>query len=162
MHAVYLLTGSNMGDRAQQLSEAIRLLNIHAGSVVQQSSVYQTEAWGKEGLPAHLNQALLLNTSLEPSALLKVIHEIEASLGRIRTEKWGVRMIDIDIIFFGDTIINQPDLIIPHPLMQERNFVLLPLCELAPDFIHPLFKKPLKVLLQQSSDTLKAEKVVFV
>jgi 2-amino-4-hydroxy-6-hydroxymethyldihydropteridine diphosphokinase len=160
MYSVFLLTGSNLGDREAQLVKAIQALEANVGIVQQQSHVFETEAWGKEGLPAHLNQAILIETSLEPLQLLQAIHVIEATLGRVRQDKWGIRAIDIDIIYFENQIINLPELVIPHPLMQERNFVLAPLCEIAPDMLHPVFGISNKALLHQSSDMLSAIQVM--
>jgi len=154
MHSVYLLTGSNLGNRLQQLQKAETELATYAGTILQTSSIFETEAWGKEGLPSHLNQAIHLSTHLSPTDLLKVIHSIEENLGRVRQEKWGVRMIDIDIIYFNNQIIDFPHLQIPHPLVQERNFALAPLSQLAPDFVHPVFNKTNLQLLQQSTDHL--------
>lgn len=159
MHAAYLLTGSNLGNRKALLQNAIRELSINVGEVVQTSSIFETEAWGQEGLPAHLNQALLINTALEPLALLEMIHEIEERLGRVRKEKWGVRVIDIDIIYFDHQIIDLPNLQIPHPLVQERNFALAPLSELAPGFIHPVLGKTNRELLQVSNDALEYKRL---
>lgn len=156
MHPVFLLTGSNLGNREEQLSRAILELEANVGTVIKKSAVFETEAWGKEGLPSHLNQALLIETPLTPLALLQSIQTIEERLGRVRQEKWGVRVIDIDIIYFGNQIIALPELTVPHPLMQERNFVLAPLCEIAPDFLHPVLLKTNLQLLQQSHDHLKA------
>lgn len=159
MYQVYLLTGSNQGDRKAQLAAAIEALEQYAGRVLLASPLYETEAWGVEGLPAHLNQALLLETMLEPEALLDAIHLIEAALGRVRQEKWGIRAIDIDIIYFEDRILSLPRLSIPHPLMQDRNFVLYPLADIAPDFRHPVLKHTTKVLLAQSRDPLKVTRL---
>lgn len=156
MHSVYLLTGSNQGDRAAQLNRVLEELSGQAGEVILVSQVYETEAWGVEGLPAHFNQAVLLETALEPLDLLEVLQQIENKLGRVRQERWGVRAVDIDIIYFDDKIINLPQLVVPHPLMQQRNFVLVPLAEIAPDHIHPVFQKTNAVLLQESPDTLNA------
>lgn len=160
MHSVYLLTGSNQGNRKEQLKQSITELELHAGTIVKASAMYETEAWGIEGLPAHLNQALLLQTRLAPVQLLSVIHDIENKLGRIRQQKWGVRAIDIDIIYFDDLILELPQLVIPHPLMQQRNFVLAPLAEIAPDFIHPILQKTNKQLLEISEDKLAARPAV--
>jgi 2-amino-4-hydroxy-6-hydroxymethyldihydropteridine diphosphokinase len=160
MHSVYLLTGSNQGNRKEQLEQSIAELELHAGTIVKASAMYETEAWGIEGLPAHLNQALLLQTKLNPTELLSVIHNIENKLGRIRQQKWGVRAIDIDIIYFDDIILNLPQLAIPHPLMQQRNFVLAPLAEIAPDFVHPILLKTNKRLLEISEDKLAARPAV--
>lgn len=160
MHSVYLLTGSNQGNRKEQLEQSITELELHAGTVVKASAMYETEAWGIEGLPAHLNQALLLQTKLNPTELLSVIHSIENKLGRIRQQKWGVRAIDIDIIYFDRIILDLPQLVIPHPLMQQRNFVLAPLAEIAPDFVHPILLKTNKQLLEISEDKLAARPTV--
>lgn len=160
MHSVYLLTGSNLGNRLEQLQKAVQALEQHAGVIENASSIFETEAWGKEGLPSHLNQALHLKTILSPPDLLKEIHLIEENLGRVRQEKWGVRMIDIDIIYFDHLVITSPTLQIPHPLMAMRNFVLQPLCEIAPDFIHPVLMKTNKELLRLSTDHLSAK--IFV
>ena len=154
LHDVYLLTGSNLGDRREQLVLAVAEMEQHAGSIVRTSRIYETEAWGLEGLPAHLNQALLLRTKLEPLPLLYVLQEIEHRLGRVRQQRWGVRAIDIDIIYYDDLVLNLPQLSIPHPLMQERNFVLAPLAELAPDGMHPVLHQTNAALLQQSADKL--------
>lgn len=159
MNIVYLLTGSNQGDRARQLSLCCEALQKEAGRIVMSSAVYETEAWGIEGLPAHLNQALCLHTGLSPLELLKVIQELELRLGRKRVEKWGVRSIDIDIIYFNNDIVQLPELIIPHPLLQERNFVLTPLCEIAPDFVHPVLLKTNKELEQMSPDKLRVSRI---
>lgn len=160
MHSVYLLTGSNQGNRKEQLEQSISELKLHAGSIVKASAMYETEAWGIEGLPAHLNQALLLQTKLNPTELLSVIHEIENKLGRVRQQKWGVRAIDIDIIYFDNIILDLPQLVIPHPLMQQRNFVLAPLAEIAPDFVHPILLQTNKQLLEISEDKLAAKPAV--
>lgn len=154
MYAVYLLTGSNLGQREAQLHRCNQALEQYAGTIAQASGIYETEAWGIEGLPAHLNQALLLHTTLEPLQLLDVIHRIENDLGRVRDQKWGVRAIDIDIVYFDNMILDLPQLIIPHPYLHKRNFVLAPLVAIAPDFIHPVFGKTNAQLLSQSEDRL--------
>ncbi|MFA6058030.1 MAG: 2-amino-4-hydroxy-6-hydroxymethyldihydropteridine diphosphokinase [Taibaiella sp.] len=160
MHSVYLLTGSNQGNRKEQLEQSIAELELHAGTIVKASAMYETEAWGIEGLPAHLNQALLLQTKLNPTELLSVIHKIENKLGRVRQQKWGVRAIDIDIIYFDNIILDLPQLAIPHPLMQQRNFVLAPLAEISPDFVHPILLQTNKQLLEISEDKLAAKPAV--
>lgn len=159
MNLVYLLIGSNEGDRLNQLTLACQLLAEKAGTLINHSSIFETASWGIEDLPPHYNQALLLQTKMNAEDLLKLIHEIEHELGRKRQIKWGLRSIDIDIIYFNSEVINTPNLTIPHALMQERNFVLAPLVEIAPDFIHPVFLKTNAELLQLSKDKLSVKKV---
>src|SRR5687768_11785457 len=127
MNRVFLSTGSNVGNRAANLRKAAELCQQQLGNVVQLSSVYETEPWGKTDQQAFLNQALELHTDLEATELLGKIIAIEQELGRIRSIKWGPRVIDIDILFFNEDIINQPGLRIPHSEMADRRFVLEPL-----------------------------------
>ena len=159
MNLVYLLIGSNEGNRLNQLNGACTLLEEKSGKIIKYSSIFETASWGIEDLPPHYNQALLLKTKLEAEELLNVIHEIESQLGRKPQVKWGLRSIDIDIIYFNDEIINKPNLTIPHALMQERNFVLAPLVEIAADFIHPVFLKTNEELLENSKDPLSVQKL---
>ena len=159
MNLVYLLIGSNEGNRLNQLNGACKLLEERSGNIIKYSSIFETASWGIEDLPPHYNQALLLKTKLEAEELLNVIHEIESQLGRKPQVKWGLRSIDIDIIYFNDEIINKPNLTIPHALMQERNFVLAPLVEIAADFIHPVFLKTNEELLENSKDPLSVQKL---
>lgn len=153
MHTAYLLTGSNDGDRASLLQQCCEELGM-AGTIVQRSAVYETAAWGKEGLPAHLNQALKLETSLEPETLLETIQAIEKTMGRTRQERWGIRRLDIDIIYFDNLVINSDELVVPHPLLQERRFALIPICEIAGPLLHPIFKKTNEMLLAECTDSL--------
>lgn len=154
MHLVYLLTGSNEGDRKKSLDAAVHHLEEGAGKILLRSPCYETAAWGLEGLPMHLNQALLLETALNPEALLQLIHLIENKQGRIRQQRWGVRSLDIDIIYFDHLVWDSPDLVIPHPLMTQRRFVLQPLCAIAPDFQHPVLHLSNKELLAACTDHL--------
>lgn len=154
MYSVYLLTGSNEGDRRRQLHLACKLLGEQAGAIVAQSRIYETASWGLEDLPPHYNQALHLETLLEPPELLELIRQIENELGRVRQQKWGLRSIDIDIIYFENFIIQRPQLCIPHPLMQERRFVLEPMAEIAPELIHPVLLKTTEALLATCRDPL--------
>lgn len=155
MYTVFLLTGSNQGDRLQQLRDAEDLIATHAGKIIQTSKIYETASWGNEDLPPHLNQILVIQTELEPKPLLIQLQEIENQLGRKRSVKWGLRTIDIDIIYFENFIIQRPDLKIPHPLLQERRFTLVPLTEVTPDFIHPIFHKTNQELLEKLNDPLQ-------
>lgn len=157
---VYLLLGSNMGARLQLLDNAIKNINVKIGEVVEKSSLYETAAWGKTDQPGFLNVAIAVKTMLGPLEVLKRALEIETLLGRIREEKWGARLIDIDIIFYGNDIVNIPDqLQIPHPEMHKRRFVLEPLVEIAPDYQHPMFNKSLSKLILELSDHLEVTKI---
>ena len=156
---VFLLLGSNLGDRQLFLKQAINVIE-NIAEIVQISSVYETEAWGVEGQPNYLNQVLLVKTDLLPRAMLKKLLDLEKALGRKRTEKWGSRTIDIDILFFGEMIINDdPNLIIPHPRLHERRFTLEPLGELDNQFVHPVLKKTILQLKNELTDSLIVKKL---
>lgn len=154
MYITYLLLGSNLGNRKKYISSAISEIEAKLGSVAKRSSLYQTASWGKHDQPDFLNQVIELKTSLEPQALLSGVLSIEAVLGRKRVEKWGSRIIDIDILLYEDQIINDPELIIPHPYLAFRRFCLMPLSEIAPEFIHPILNKNIQQLLLELSDDL--------
>lgn len=159
MHAVFILLGSNLGDRLTYLHKATAGIEKEAGKVVQKSAVYRTASWGKTELPEYLNQVLQIESALPPQVLLSTLQRIETSLERTREEKWGSRTIDIDILFYDAQQINEANLIIPHPLLQERRFVLEPLMEIAPSLEHPVFGKTIKQLYAQLKDTLIVEKI---
>lgn len=159
MNNVYLALGSNLDHPLQQLQEATALLKKKVGKVVLASSVYQTKAWGYKAQPDFLNQVLHLNTKLAAPEVLEVILQIESSMGRIRSEKNAARVIDIDILFFNDEIIDRPQLKVPHPLIQDRNFVLVPLKDIAPDYRHPVIKKTVTQLWRDCTDDLKVKKI---
>jgi 2-amino-4-hydroxy-6-hydroxymethyldihydropteridine diphosphokinase len=157
---VYLLLGSNLGDRKALINEAIEQVEKHIGNVFVKSSVYETAAWGKEDQPGFLNIALGVKTKLDPLQVLKKALAIELELGRVRHEKWGSRLIDIDIILFGDRIVDMGDkLQIPHPQMHHRKFVLEPLAEIAAKSIHPVFKVSVSEILERLSDNLSVSKI---
>lgn len=154
----YLLLGSNLGDRQLYLERAKALIASEVGEVVAQSSIYETAAWGKTDQPGFLNMALAVETKLDPLELLDKVLGIELALGRVRHEKWGSRLIDIDIIFYGEEVVAIGDeLQIPHPEMQNRRFVLQPLAEIAPDFIHPVLHQNLTEILASLSDSLSVK-----
>lgn len=154
--AVYLSLGTNLGDRLQNLQGARSRIEELIGTVVQVSSVYSTEPWGVLEQPEFYNQALLVHTRLSAEDVLRLIQVIESAMGRQRILKWERRLIDIDILFFDLQIIQTESLIVPHPYLEKRNFVLAPMEELAPDFIHPVSGKTMRELYQTSTDTLKA------
>lgn len=138
----------------QYLTDARNELSLRAGEILAASAVYETEPWGTEGQASYLNQALAIQTSLPPDDLLKTVLEIERQLGRIREGRWGDRTIDIDIIYYGSTVIQTDALEIPHPRLHLRNFVLQPLVEIAPDFVHPVLKMSNLQLLNSVADAL--------
>ena len=160
MEKVYLCLGGNVGDSRQYLNQAITLISSRMGIVVMQSAVYQSEPWGFNAEQMFLNQAVMVETELEPHAVLESCLQIESELGRTRSGNgYEPRTIDIDIIFFGSRIINQPDLQVPHPLMHQRNFVLLPLYEIAPEFVHPVFGKTIRQLFAECDDKSAVEPI---
>jgi 2-amino-4-hydroxy-6-hydroxymethyldihydropteridine diphosphokinase len=158
MKKVYLLLGSNMGNSLAQLKKAKSLIQKQVGKVSRASAYYSTAAWGNTNQPDFLNQVIVISTKLKPEEVLAQILLIEKSMGRIRTVKNAPRIIDIDILFYEKEIINEKDLIVPHPLIQERKFVLIPLNELSPNFIHPVFKKNIHELLVKCKDNLPVQK----
>jgi len=158
-HTAYLLLGGNLGDRVANLKKAIELLNDKVGGVLSVSSLYETAAWGKTDQPAFLNQAVALKTRLSALEVLDFALNIEQELGRVRKDKWGERLIDIDLILFGDQVINIPDkLQVPHPHMQHRKFVMEPLAEIAPDVLHPVLGETMLSICRNISDPLEVKK----
>ena len=148
-----------MGQRDEQLSYAARLIEERCGNIIDRSSLYETAAWGKTDQASFLNQALVLETSLNARDLLNEILYIENLMGRDRIEKYGPRIIDIDIIFFNHQMIRENGLTIPHPEMSKRRFVLEPLNEIIPAYIHPVYYKTVTELLKQCDDTLPVKKI---
>ncbi len=161
MHEVLLLLGSNLGDRQLFLHRAIAQIEADIAPIVKASAVYETQSWGKTDAPDYLNQVVLLRTDLKPRQVLEKILEIEKKLGRIREEKWGSRTIDIDILFYGGEIIDEPGLHVPHPELHKRLFTLDPLDEIAPDLMHPVLNKKISQLKTELSDDLTVKKRYF-
>jgi len=159
MNGIYLGIGGNEGDRAQNVRQAQSFISKSIGSIVQTSSVYQTAAWGNTEQPDFYNQVLLVETKLSANNCLKQCRGIEKKLGRVRSGQWSGRTMDIDILFFNQEIIRSKKLTVPHPYLHERNFVLVPLNEIAPHFIHPVFRKKIFTLLKNSPDKLPVKKV---
>ena len=148
----YLSLGSNLGNRKNNLNEAIFHLKSKAGLIINTSKVYESEPWGLKDQKFFLNQVIKLKTSFSPQDLLKCCKNIEIKMGRSKSIKWGARNIDIDILYFSKLILNEDDLKIPHPLIQERKFVLLPLNELNKTFNHPTLNKTNSKMLEDCSD----------
>lgn len=159
MTTAYLSLGSNKGDRIEYLKRALEILSKKAGTVTKVSPIYQTAAWGKTDQPDFYNIAVEISTSLPAEQLLNAILETEQELGRHRTEKWGQRTIDIDILFYGNEIIDSTNLVIPHPHLQDRRFVLQPLNDINPKLIHPEIKKDIRTLLAECTDPLPVTKL---
>jgi len=153
---VFLGLGSDMGERRNNLKTALAVIDEKAGSISASSSVYETEPWGFRTDSVFLNMAVRIETGLDPSDLLTALLAIEKSMGRIRgKEGYSSRIIDIDILFYNDLVIESHNLVIPHPLLHSRRFVLAPLAEIAPDYVHPVFKKSILSLLASCTDTSK-------
>lgn len=158
MNTAYLLTGGNLGNREENLATARQYLNEQCGTIIKESSLYETAAWGNTDQPAFLNQALALTTELNARQLIRRILKVEKLMGRVRKEKYGPRIIDIDILLFNDEKHNYQFLKLPHPEMQNRRFVLLPLAEIAPGIIHPVLNKSVTTLLHECKDQLEVKK----
>ncbi len=156
---VFLGLGSNLGNRSENLLMAQKLIEDKVGKTLSKSSIYETAAWGITEQNAFLNQVLEIETIFSPNAVLHLVLKIEKDMGRIREIKWGERSIDIDVLYYNNEIISTENLTVPHPFIQERKFVLVPLCEIAAAFIHPKLKKSNLELLKNCQDS--GEIVVF-
>ena len=152
-YRVTLLIGGNQGDRVGLLKQACDMIGQQVGDIVQLSSIYESEAWGFEAEQSFLNQAVVVETRLEPHEVLGKALFIETQLGRVRSGNgYSSRTMDIDILFVDNKCIDTPDLIVPHPRIHQRNFVLVPLCEIMPDYVHPILQKTMSNLLKTSLD----------
>lgn len=158
MKGIYLLLGSNLGDSSALLGKAKHEIRDNIGKIVKSSSVYRTKAWGIENQPDFLNQVIEVESDLTAAKLLQKINEIEELMGRVRYIKWHSRIIDIDILYYGNEIIDTEKLCVPHPENQHRNFVLAPMTEIAPEFIHPKLLLTQKALLESCTDRLHVKK----
>jgi len=156
---IYLLLGTNLGDKKYNLSQAKALINKQVGVIINQSNTYETAAWGITEQPSFLNAVIEIKSELTPEQMLLKINEIEAEMGRVRKEKWGERLIDIDILYYQHQIHTSDELQIPHPGIPYRRFTLIPLVELNAEFIHPVLNKTNQQLLEQCEDSLEVKKV---
>jgi 2-amino-4-hydroxy-6-hydroxymethyldihydropteridine diphosphokinase len=160
MNKVYFGLGTNLGNRKVNLRKAIEMIGEHIGKVLKSSSIYETAPWGFDSEDDFLNMVVLVETTLTPLELMKKIVTIESMLGRERNQdRYSSRIIDIDILLYDDLILNENGLKIPHPLMHERRFVLVPLNELAPELIHPVKGKSIRVLLEDCRDRSEIKRV---
>ena len=153
MNIVFLQLGSNLGERESLLQDAIIAIEGRIGKVVEKSKVYESTPWRVDGQENYLNQIVKVKTELLADDILSTVLDIEKELGRIRLEKWGERLIDIDIIFYNDSIIETAQLCVPHKHMHERMFVLTPMHNIAPEMVHPKYNKTVAELLQICKDT---------
>jgi 2-amino-4-hydroxy-6-hydroxymethyldihydropteridine diphosphokinase len=160
MNKAYLLTGGNLGNRELNLSLAREQIGETCGKVTLHSSVYETAAWGPVSQPDYLNQVLEVETTLSPADLMQQLLRIEKHLGRHREERYGARTIDIDILFFNNLTVDEENLIIPHPRLYTRRFVLIPLNEIAAELVHPILQLTVKELLAKCTDPLDVKKYI--
>lgn len=151
---IYLLLGTNLGDKRLNLKRARDKISRHS-SILRTSAIYQSKAWGKTDQPEFYNQVIEIDTSLSSEDLLIRLLSAEEEMGRKRIEKWGPRLIDIDILLYRQDVVNLPQLTVPHPEIANRRFTLLPLYELAPGLMHPVLQKKVSELLQACPDLLE-------
>ena len=159
MNKTYLLLGSNLDNPKDNLRKAQKFISEKLGPIARNSSLYQTGAWGNTEQPDFINQVLVVNTNHTALECIDIILGIEHSMGRVRTEKNAPRLIDIDILYFNKEIIDLPHLVVPHPAIQLRKFVLIPLNELSPLFVHPVFQLTNHQLLKKCEDPLNVKKI---
>lgn len=158
MNTAILLIGGNIGDRPKYLQQAALRIAARTGRITAESALYETAPWGEVQQPDYLNQALRLETELDAPTLLNVLLDVEKEIGRVRRQKWGARVIDIDLIFFNQEVITLPQLKVPHPQLQHRRFVLAPLSEIVPDWMHPILQLTVNQLLEACTDPLPVHK----
>lgn len=157
-HTAYLLLGSNIGDRQQHLATALRKIGDKVGLIQKVSSTYQTQPWGVTNQDDYLNMAVQISTSLTPEVLFERIKVIETAAGRISMVQNAPRTLDIDILFYEQLVMSSEHLTIPHPRLHLRRFVLIPMVDIAPHFIHPVFKKSMQALLDECADDKTVKK----
>lgn len=160
MEKVVFVIGGNLGNRVELIEQSNKMLRENFSTPLLSSSVFETAAWGNLSEGDYLNQVLVFQTDLDPEAVLIIIQDIENQLGRKREEKWGNRTMDIDILYFGQQVIQNQNLIIPHPFISRRRFVLEPLVEILPNFIHPVLKVSNSKMLETCTDTSSAIRLI--
>ena len=160
MNISYLLIGGNQGDRLARLATARNFITAAGGQILLASALYETAPWGRTEQPDFINQALQVATDKDASAWLLTLLDIEEKMGRRRQEKYGPRIIDIDILFFNNSIVHEPGLTIPHPEIQNRRFALTPLEEIAPFLIHPVLGTTIRELLAECTDPLAVKQLI--
>ena len=148
-----------MGKRKDYLAKAKKRIGLAAGTIAKQSSVYETAAWGNTNQQAFLNEVILVQTKLSPEELMQTLLSIEQQLGRIRTQQFGPRTIDLDILFYDSLVLKTKLVTIPHPAIQDRRFVLVPLAELSPRKLHPVYRQTIASLLKHCADNLAVKKL---
>jgi 2-amino-4-hydroxy-6-hydroxymethyldihydropteridine diphosphokinase len=157
MNIIFLQLGSNMGEREEYLKNASELLATEIGVIQKESKIYESVPWGVENQSNYLNQVLEIRSELSAEEVLERVLQIEDKIGRIRNEKWGERIIDIDVLLFNDSIVEKDGICIPHIHLHNRKFVLIPLNEVAPSFIHPKYNKTIEELLSECKDIESVE-----
>ena len=156
----YIGIGSNLGTPGKNCIEAIEKISSTKDiKIISRSSFYQTEPIGEVQQDWFVNSAIKIKTNLSPTHLLSALLNIESAMGRTREEKWGPRLIDLDLLFYGNLILEKKGLTLPHPEIQKRKFVLIPMSEIAESLVHPTLKKTIKTLLQESSDGTVVKKL---
>jgi len=159
-HTAYIGIGSNLGTPGKNCVEAIEKISINNDiKIVSKSSFYQTAPIGHINQDWFINLVIKIDTQLNPNELMSFLLNIESEMGRIRKEKWGPRLIDLDLLFYDNLILNQKEITLPHPEIQNRKFVLTPLNEIAENLTHPILKRTIKFLLQELSDDAEVKKL---
>jgi 2-amino-4-hydroxy-6-hydroxymethyldihydropteridine diphosphokinase len=161
MNTIIILLGTNVGDKKNNLENAICQLHNKLGKEFLRSKIYCTKAWGNTNQSDFYNQVVVLNTEKNVFESLKIIQQIENEMGRVRIEKWEPRIIDIDILFFNNEIIETENLQVPHPFLHKRRFTLIPLVEIFPTLIHPIYNKTISELLAECEDKLEVTELHF-
>lgn len=156
---IYLLLGTNLGNRAANLQQATQRVREAVGPVAEASSCYETAAWGMTEQPAFYNQVVRVETALGHEALLRTLQQIEQQLGKVKVGHWRERLIDLDILYYGNRVVRTPWLTLPHPQLQNRRFTLVPLAEIVPRFVHPVLGKSQRQLLDACEDKLAVKQV---